>query len=152
MGLVLCLFGALAFGLLACVSKIAERRGCAASGLVESAFGWAAVLMLLGTGAFHTAFHMPAKAVTIAVVFGICAALAYFAFQTSIRTGKVTVAWLTMNLSTGVPAAVSIWAYKEKLTAIKLIAFALGLLSVLCLFWGQRVEVKQTVKVGAQKE
>jgi drug/metabolite transporter (DMT)-like permease len=83
---------------------------------------------------------MPAKAVAIAVACGICAAVAYLAFQTSIKTGKVTVGWLMMNLSSGVPAAVSIWIYKEKLSPIKIIAFALGLASVLCLFWGQKSE------------
>jgi len=139
-GLLFCLLAAVAFGLLGCVSKAAEQRGCVASALVASVFGWATLVMLLRTAALHSGFQMPLKAVAIAVACGICAAVAYLAFQTSIKTGKVTFGWLMMNLSSGVPAAVSIWIYKEKLSPIKIIAFALGLASVLCLFWGQKSE------------
>jgi drug/metabolite transporter (DMT)-like permease len=152
MGLILCFLGALAFGLLACVSKIAEQRSCAASGLVVSLFGWATLAMLLRTTALHSGFRMPLNVVAVAVVFGICAAVAYFAFQTSIKIGKVTVGWLMMNVSSGVPAAVSVWVYKEKLTPIKIIAFALGLVSVLCLFWGQKIEAREAVKVSVEKD
>jgi drug/metabolite transporter (DMT)-like permease len=57
-----------------------------------------------------------------------------------------------MNVSSGVPAAVSVWVYKEKLTPIKIIAFALGLVSVLCLFWGQKIEAREAVKVSVEKD
>jgi drug/metabolite transporter (DMT)-like permease len=140
MGLFFCLLGALAFGLLGSVSKLAEQRGCAASGLVLSLYGWATLAMLLRTSALPSGFHMPFKVVPVAVVFGICSAVAYFAFQSSIKIGKVTVGWMMMNVSSGVPAAASVWIYGEKLTPIKIIAFTLGLLSVLCLFWGRRAE------------
>ena len=151
MGLLFCFLGAVAFGLLACVSKVAEQRGCAASGLVVSVFGWATVVMLLRTAALHSGFQMPAKAGAIAVACGICAAVAYLAFQTSIKMGKVTVGWLMMNLSSGVPAAVSIWIYKERLSPIKIIAFALGLASVLCLFWGQKSEGREVANTSRER-
>jgi hypothetical protein len=45
-----------------------------------------------------------------------------------------------MNLSAGVPAVVSIWKYREKLTTLKVAAFALVLVSIFFMFWGQKIE------------
>lgn len=143
MGLLFCFASAVSFGLLACVSKIAERKKCDASALVVSLLGWATLLMLLKSVTLHSKTHLPAKAVPIAIVFGICGAVAYFAFQISIEIGKVTVGWLMMNLSAGVPAVVSIWVYHEKLTGLKVLAFSLAIVAVLLLFWGQTVEQRQ---------
>ncbi len=142
-GILLCFLGALSFGLLACVSKVAERKNCNASALVMSVFGWAALLMLARTLGQGKSFHMPMSVAGLAVAFGICAAVAYFAFQTSIEIGKVTVAWLMMNLSAGVPAVVSIWIYGEKLTVLKCVAFALALASLFCLFQANRSESRK---------
>jgi hypothetical protein len=58
----------------------------------------------------------------------------------SIGIGKVTVGWLMMNLSAGVPALVSIWKYHEKLTPLKVGAFALVVVSICFLSYGQVVE------------
>lgn len=146
MGLFFCFLGALAFGALGSVSKIAERRQYAASGLVVGMCGWGALAMLVRTLMLPTGFHIPVKVVPIAIACGVCAGVAYFAYQTSIMVGKVTVGWLMMNLSAGVPSVVSIWVYHEKLTPIKIFAFALGLVSVLCLFQGQRIDAMQATK------
>jgi len=79
----------------------------------------------------------------VAVVFGISAAAAILAFQTSIAFGKVTVAWLVMNLSAGLPALVSIWLYREKLTLLKGCAFVIALIALACLFQGKRQETEE---------
>jgi len=96
--------------------------------------------MLARTLALGKGFQMPLKVFGMAVAFGICSAVAFFAFQTSISIGKVTVAWLVMNLSAGVPALVSIWLYKERLTAVKCLALAVALVALLCLFQGNKAE------------
>lgn len=152
MGLLFCFLGALAFGLLACVSKVAERRNCGASALVVSLFGWATLAMLLRTSSQSSGFKVPLKVIPVAVGFGICASVAYFAFQTSIKIGKVTVGWLMMNLSAGVPAVVSIWVYREELTPLKIVAFSLGLISILCLFWGQRLDQRESQKAKIRED
>lgn len=140
MGLIFCFLSALAFGLLACVSKVAEQRNCAASALVVSLFGWATLAMLAQTFSLGSGFKVPFKVVPVAIAFGFCASVAYFAFQSSMKIGKITVAWLVMNLSAGAPAVVSIWVYKERLTPVKIVAFSLGFVSILCLFWGQQMD------------
>lgn len=150
MGLLFCVLSAIAFGLLGCASKAAEQRNCAASALVVSLFGWATLAMISRTATLVSGFNAPFKVVPVAVGFGICAAVAYFAFQVSIKIGKVTVGWLMMNLSAAVPTAVSIWVYAEKLTLIKAVAFSLGLASVLLLFWGQILDQREAQKLSPE--
>jgi drug/metabolite transporter (DMT)-like permease len=136
---------------LACVSKVAERKKCDASGLVASLLGWATILMLLRSVGFHSKAALPVRAAVIAIIFGICGAVAYLAFQRSIEIGKITVGWLMMNLSAGVPAIVSIWMYHEKLTALKFVAFALASASILLLFWGQKIEQRDATGQEAKR-
>ena len=98
MGLLFSFLGAISFGLLACVSKGAERKNTNASGFVVSLFGWAALMMLIRTALLKSMPPMPSKVIVAAVACGVCAAVAYLAFQMSIRIGKVTIGWLMMNL------------------------------------------------------
>jgi drug/metabolite transporter (DMT)-like permease len=143
-GILMCILGALSFGLLACVSKIAERKKCNSSGLVVWLFGWASLAMLGRSLTTPNLAHLTIRVIALAALLGIFAAVAYFAFQISITIGKVTVGWLMMNLSAGIPALASIWLYKEKLTHLKTLAFALAALSLLCLFFGNRAETRGT--------
>jgi drug/metabolite transporter (DMT)-like permease len=140
MGLLFCFLGAISFGLLGTVLKAAERRKADAAGLVVSAYAWPALLMLIRTLLLHSGGHVPTKVYVIAVIFGICAAVASLAFQVSIRIGKVTVGWLMMNLSAGVPVVVSVRMYHETLTVLKVAALGLALVSVFFLSWGQVIE------------
>jgi drug/metabolite transporter (DMT)-like permease len=142
-GILLCVSGALSFGLLACASKVAERKRCHSASLVVWLFGWATFVMLARSLMTANRGHVTLPVVGIAIAFGACAAVAYFAFQVSIAVGKITVGWLMMNLSAGIPAIVSIWLYREKLTPLKAVAFALALVSIACLFQGHRLETKQ---------
>jgi drug/metabolite transporter (DMT)-like permease len=139
----MCLVGAISFGLLGCVSKLAERKRCDASALVVWLFGWAALMMLIRSLTLTGKAPVTWPIVGLGVLLGICAAVAYFAFQLSIAIGNVTVGWLVMNLSAGVPAVISIWLYSEKLTALKSLAFFLALVSLLCLFQGNRLEARE---------
>ena len=152
MSLSLCFLGAISFGLLGSALKAAERRKANAAGLVVSAYAWAASLMLVRTLLLKPGGHVPTKVYAIAVIFGICAAVASLAFQVSISIGKVTVGWLMMNLSAGVPVVVSVWMYHEKLTLLKVVALGVVLVSIFFLSWGQVIEKRATVRNPAEGE
>ena len=139
-GLTICLLAPLSFGLLGCLSKIAEQKKCNASALVLALMGWSTLIMLIRSASLDSGFQIPFKAGAAAFGFGIVGAVAFFAFQKSIEMGKVTVGWLAMNLSMGVPALASIWLYQERLTLLKSVAFALALFALLLLFWGRMIE------------
>lgn len=145
-GVLMSILGALSFGLLGCVSKIAERRKCNPSALVVWVSGWAALAMLGRSLTLTGRVPMTWPVLALAVACGTCAAVAYLAFQTSIEIGKVTLGWLMMNLSAGVPALVSIWLYNEKYTLLKSIAFGLAAISLFCLFQGNRLEARVSVR------
>jgi len=141
-GLVISFLGTLSFGLLGCASKAAERRNCQASVLVVLLFGWATLVMLSRSAGLASVMSLPLKAVAVAVVCGICAAVAYYAFQFSIGFGKVSVAWLMMNISSAIPAIASLFVYDEKLTLLKVLALGLVLVSLYLIFRGRREETK----------
>lgn len=151
MGLLFCFLGAISFGLLGSALKAAERKKANAAGLVVAAYAWPAMIMLVQTLLLKSSGHIPGRVWVIAVIFGICAAVASLAFQVSISIGKVTVGWLMMNLSAGVPVVVSIYVYHEKLTLLKIVAFALVLVSILFLSWGQVME-RRAVSAAAEGE
>jgi drug/metabolite transporter (DMT)-like permease len=152
MGMLFCFLGAISFGLLGSALKAAERRKANAAGLVISAYAWPALIMLVRTLLLKSGDHVPTSVYVIAVVFGICAAVASLAFQVSISIGKVTVGWLMMNLSAGVPVVVSIWMYHEKLTTLKVVAFGLVLVSIFFLSWGQVIEKRAIAGTPAKGE
>jgi drug/metabolite transporter (DMT)-like permease len=149
LAVLMCLAGALCFGLMACVSKLAERKKCNTSALVVWIFAWATLFMAGQSFRLAGKFQLTWPVVGLAVGLGICAAVGYFAFQSSIALGKVTVAWLMMNLSAGVPALVSIYLYGEKMSLLKSIAFTLALVALLCLFQGNRLETRVNASGGA---
>ena len=152
MGMLFCFLGAISFGLLGSALKAAERRKANAAGLVISAYAWPALIMLVRTLLLKSGDHVPTSVYVIAVVFGICTAVASLAFQVSISIGKVTVGWLMMNLSAGVPVVVSIWMYHEKLTTLKVVAFGLVLVSIFFLSWGQVIEKRAIAGTPAKGE
>lgn len=141
-GLVFCFLGAISFGLLACGWKFAERRGCQASVLVLLVFAWATLVMLLRSAGADGLLSLPLEAVAVAVACGICAVAASYAFQLSIGFGKVSVAWLMANISSAVPAVVSVFMYHEELTPLKIGALALVLVAIYALFHGRREEAQ----------
>jgi drug/metabolite transporter (DMT)-like permease len=144
--LVACFASSIAFGLLACVSKVAEKERCNAPAVVFSLMAWSAVFMLLRTVTLRSGFDIPLKAVIAAVGFGIASAAGYFSFQKSMELGKVTVGWLMMNLSAGVPAIVSIWMYRETVSILKLVSFTLALAAIVLLFQGRMIEQRMAGK------
>ncbi|HEY1208890.1 MAG TPA: EamA family transporter [Terracidiphilus sp.] len=151
-GLTFCFMGAVSFGLLGCASKLAERRNCQASVLVVLCCAWAMLVMFVRSTGSPSGFSLPLKAIPVAAACGICAAVAYYAFQSSIQSGKVSVAWLMMNISSAIPAVVSVLLYAEKVTLLKILALGLVLLSLFLIFRGRRAEARAEHRLLADEE
>ena len=89
----------------------------------------------------------------VSIACGICSALAYYAFQFSIGFGKVSVGWLIMNISSAIPAIVSLFVYGEKLTRLKVLAFGLVVVSIYLIFRGRRAEMQaETQPLSREKQ
>jgi len=141
-GILICFLGTLSFGLLGCASKGAERKNCQSSALVLMIYVWATAVMLIRSLGVPSPLSLPLKAVAVAIATGICAALAYYAFQFSLGFGKVSVGWLMMNVSSAIPAIVSLFVYGEKLTRLKVLALGLVLVALYLIFRGRRAEMQ----------
>lgn len=148
MGLLLCFLGMIAFGLLGTFSKAAERKACRADALTVAVFACATLAMAIRTMAGGAGFALPARAALAALGCGVCGAVAYYAFQSSMRLGQLSSAWLMMNLSAAAPALASVALYGERLSALKVVALALVAAAVLLLFSGHRSE--DTAATGRQ--
>lgn len=152
-GILICFVGTLSFGLLGCASKAAERKKCQTSALVVMIYVWATLVMLIRSAGVPSPLSLPLKAVAVAAACGICSALAYYAFQFSIGFGKVSVGWLMMNISSAIPAMVSLFVYGEKLTRLKVLAFCLVLISLYLIFRGRRAEMQaETSPLAGKKQ
>lgn len=152
-GMLMCLLGTLSFGLLGCVSKAAERRNCQSTAFVAMVYVWALAVMLVRTATMPSPWSLPLKAVAVAAACGACSAIAYYAFQISIGFGKVAVGWLMMNVSSAIPAIVSLFVYREKLTALKVFAFGLAVVSLYFIFRGRRAEATgEATPLSAQQQ
>jgi drug/metabolite transporter (DMT)-like permease len=88
LGLLFCVLGAVSFGLLGCVSKMAERRRCNSSAVVTWMICWATIFMLSRTLTQNPIVRLSWPVVGLAVGFGFCAVIAFVAFQMSIEIGK----------------------------------------------------------------
>ena len=124
--------------MMACLSKIADRKRCRAQALALCLMGCSTLFMVTWSMILHNGFQIPLKAAGIALGFGVASAVGFLAFLRSVQLGNVTVGWLLMNLACAVPVVISIGVYHEKLSALKIAAFALALLSLLLLFGGQQ--------------
>lgn len=143
MGLPACFVASLSFAMMACVSKIAERKQCRAQALVVCLMGWSTLLMMTWSITLHSGFQIPLKAAAAAIGFGVASAVGFLAFLRSVQIGNVTVGWLLMNLACGVPAVISIAVYHEKVSTLKMVAFALALFSLFLLFSGQKLDARR---------
>jgi drug/metabolite transporter (DMT)-like permease len=142
-GLLACLVASSSFAIMACVSKIAERKQCRAQPLAFCLMGWSTLLMVTWSITLHAGFQIPPKATGAAIGFGVASAVGFLAFLRSIQLGNVTVGWLLMNLACGVPAVISIGVYHEKVSPLKMVAFGLALFSLFLLFGGQRLDARK---------
>ena len=158
--------GAYVFLLLALLSlsglgichKVADFRHCKASAISAMLFGCAATVMrsytlLYKVAAAKVSLFPPftGKAVLIAIVCGAAAGLAILSFQVGVRYGRISTSWLVINLSTIVPALLSLIVYREWKLGFKwqqLAGLILVLVSIVML-WLDKVE--ETRGAGAKK-
>ena len=75
-------------------------------------WGYTIVVKVIGEQAsLFPPFQM--RAVLVAVGCGICACFGILTFQIGVRYGRMSTSWLIVNLSTLVPAILSLAVYRE---------------------------------------
>jgi drug/metabolite transporter (DMT)-like permease len=137
------LFGSLlGFSLLGILHKVADHPTCRPRMVTMLLLLWAAALTTIYTLAFEPrGLRMPMSVLGIGAAAGAAASLALFAFQASLRYGKISTSWLVLNLCIAVPILISIIVYGEALTAGKSIGVALVFAAILLMWWDKRIDL-----------
>jgi hypothetical protein len=148
--LVLALFSLSGLGI---CHKVADFRGCRPSAVSVTMFAAEAVvlwgytivykMLAMNVGLFPP---FTPGAVAVAVACGACAGIAILTFQVGVRHGRISTSWLVINLSTIVPALLSLVIYEEWRMGIKwqqLVGLVLVFSSVICLWRDKAVELAQ---------
>jgi drug/metabolite transporter (DMT)-like permease len=80
----------------------------------------------------------PVQVLLIALPFGASAAIGLWFFQKGLRYGHIATSWLMVNLSAGIPTALSILVYHEHPGRKKALALLLVIMSLLLMWRDQR--------------
>jgi drug/metabolite transporter (DMT)-like permease len=140
---------------LACISilgilhKLADVKKCRSSAINALLFVWSFSLLFSYTRFVrHETVIAPLTVSWIAILFGICAAVAILAFQEGIKYGQIATSWLIINLSAGLPTLASIVVYHEAVNVKKVVALFLIAISIF-LIWKDKKAAELMVEVGA---
>jgi len=133
--------------------KVSDLRKCKPSAINVMLFFWASLLYWGYTIGFkaigqHESLFPPftLKAVLVAVACGICACFGILTFQIGVRYGRISTSWLIVNLSTLVPAILSLIVYQEWREQIRWqqpAALVLVIVSVFLLWRDKAVEIEK---------
>jgi drug/metabolite transporter (DMT)-like permease len=138
-GSILLILALLSLSGLGICHKVADFRRCRPSAISVMLFVGAATVVW-----GYTILHTLTRAVAVAAICGACAGIAILAFQVGVRYGRISTSWLVINLSTIVPAALSLLVYKEWKAGIKwqqLAGLVLVVLSVFLLWRDKAIEI-----------
>ena len=142
------LFGSLiGFSLLGILHKVADHPACRPRIVTMLLLLWAAALTTAYTLVFEpSGLRMPAPVLAIGAAAGAAASLALFAFQASLRFGKISTSWLIINLCVSVPVVLSIVIYRERVTAGKALGMLLVLVAIVLLWWDKKMDLERAGK------
>jgi hypothetical protein len=130
------------FGMLGVMHKVADHRRCRPEAINLFIFLGAAVAMVVLSVwryAFTGVLDLAAIIWITAAVCGLLASLATLSFQHGVRYGKISTSWLVINLSTGLPTALSILVYHEVVTVRRALGLLLAVVTLIIL-WIERAQ------------
>jgi multidrug transporter EmrE-like cation transporter len=141
------------FSLLGILHKVADHPSCRPRMITMLLLLWGAAL----TAAYIVAFdkhglRMPVSVLGMGAAAGAAASLALFAFQASLRYGKISTSWLVLNLCVAVPLLISITVYGEKLTAAKSVGVGLVFAAIVLMWWDKRIDLARAAATHVQAE
>ena len=143
-GQIYMLLGLLSFSLLGVLHKLADVKQSRPSAITALLYVWS-LLLVLGFVTLRTESGpaAPAAVVSVALPFGLCAAVAILAFQAGVKYGHIATSWLAINLSAGIPTVASILIYDEPVSVPKAVALALIPASMFLLWKDKQEEARK---------
>ncbi len=146
MGYLFLLFAVASLATLGVLHKVADHSRCHPAAVNLFLFLVAAVVAPVvtflsgGPGLFG---HLPVTVIGLAVLCGMFASVAVLSFQHGIRYGKISTSWLVINLSTAIPAFLSVIVYDECISWRRAMGLCLTGIALLLLWLDRRREEKR---------
>ncbi len=134
MGFLYILLSVGGFSVIGVAAKVADLKRCRPMPLSALMCAWALLAAGLFAAGTPQRFQAPTAVYWIALPFGAAAVIGALAFLTGVRYGKISTSWLIINLSAAVPAVGSVLLYREPVSARKLLALSLVLVSIVLLW------------------
>lgn len=133
------------FGMLGILHKVADHPDCRPRMITMLLLIWGAVLTAAYTLALEPhGLHMPPAVLGMGTAAGALASLALFAFQASLRHGKISTSWLVLNLCVAVPLLISVLVYGEAVTIGKSIGLSMVFGAIFLMWWDKRIDLART--------
>jgi len=143
-GFLFLLASLIGFGLLGILHKVADHPNCRPRIITMLLLFWGALLTGLYTAFFDAkGLHAPANVLWVGAAGGVLASLALFAFQASLRFGKISTSWLILNLCVSVPVVFSVVVYGEKVNAWKWVGVALVFTAIVLLWMDKKKDLQR---------
>ena len=144
-------FGLLSFAAMGIIHKLGDRYACNALHIALFTMATSCVLSFLNAALWQreSLLSWNATVVLMAFPFGASAAIALWLFQRGLRYGRIATSWLLINLSAGVPTALSVIVYHEPLTWKKISVLALIAVSLLLLWWDRKQDLEKGQEADA---
>lgn len=140
----------ISFGMLGIFHKVADHPCCRPKMTAMLLPFWGGVLSVIYTLTLDSkGFHFPRNVVLIGLGAGVIAALALFAFQTALKYGKISTSWLIINLASAVPVLMSIFLFKEKVSAAKISGILLVFAALVMLWWDKKMDINRAADQAA---
>jgi EamA domain-containing membrane protein RarD len=125
--------------------KVAEIRNCRALLISFLMCAWSLVFLVTTQLALGKGLYVPFAVTALAFPFGICAGVAILALQTALGLGNISTSWLAVNLSAGIPTALSILLYREPVNRWKILSLVAMAFSMVLLWKDSQSKQKPTV-------
>jgi drug/metabolite transporter (DMT)-like permease len=140
-------------GIMGVLTKVSEVNKCNPTVTTTALFFWGAGLLAVQTIWVESAsLAVPGFVSVTGIIFGLLAGIAFVAFLSGIKYGKIATSWLVTSLSPIVPAVVSFVVYKEPMVATKAISLLLILVALMFLFIDKREEEKLSTESKDAKQ
>ncbi len=132
--------------------RIAGRRKCRPEAVNAVFMMWASLAALVTAvvvqpQGFHFTDGAALRFAALAVITGALVPLAVMFYMAALRVGKMAPSAMVIGLSVTVPIFGSILLFGEKLTAVRWVAIALALCSILLLWLDKRADEKDGADV-----
>jgi drug/metabolite transporter (DMT)-like permease len=137
-GYIYLLIALICFAGIGILHKVGDRLQCQPLAIVSITMAAGCIISLFKVCSEEHEQAITKDVVIVSIIFGICAAIALWAFQVGIKYGHLATSWLILNMSVAITTSLSVIMYDERISINKGIGL-LSMFAAVILLWIDRV-------------